>query len=107
MIDSSMKKTAADSKTTGNMDHTPPARLIAVRERMLEFYLVSTTQFSKTLVLDVIQFLKVGSIFNLNKVNTVPCMCAAALIFSLFRTASITAGYSSIYRKHYNTLLMI
>ena len=44
---------------------------------MLEFYL--TTQFINTLALDVIQVLDSRTIFNLAKVNTVLCMCAAAL----------------------------
>ena len=37
--------------------YTWPAWLIAVRERMLEFYSDSTTQFINTLALDVIQVL--------------------------------------------------
>ena len=37
------------------------------------------TQFINTLALDVIQVLDSGNCFNLATVNTVPCMCAAAL----------------------------
>ena len=61
----------------GLMDlHT--ACLVAVRESMLDFYSDCTTRFLNTLGLDVIQVLGVSTIFNLAKVNRVPCMYAAA-----------------------------
>ena len=59
--------------------HTRLAWLMAVRERLLEFYSDSTTQFISTLALALLVY------FNLAKV-TIPCMCTAAL--SLSQTAS-------------------
>ena len=67
-----------------------------------------TTQFINTLAMDVIQILDIRNYFYLAKVDTVPCMWAAAL--SPFRTASrqadslayiecITDAYSQLQKK--------
>ena len=54
----------------------------------------------------------VGTIFNLAKVNTIPCMCVAAL--SLFQTASrqldslaYIESINDAYIKYFINLLMI
>ena len=50
---------------------------------MLKFYSDSTAQFINTLALDVIQVLDSRNYFQSAKVNTVPCMCADTLFFSV------------------------
>ena len=55
------------------------------KDAVLSFIQTKPLNPSTHWALDVIQLI-VGTIFNLAKVSTVPCMCAAAL--SLFRTAS-------------------
>ena len=54
--------------------------LIAVRERLLEFYSALNYLIQQNaLALDVIQVLIVGAIFNLAKVSTIHCMFTATL----------------------------
>ena len=61
--------------------YTRPARLIAVRGMMLDFFSNKTTQFINTLALDVIQVLDSRNYLYLAKVNKVPCICVAAISF--------------------------
>ena len=65
----------------GNLDLHAPAWLIAVKERMLELIqtkLLKSTHWHWMCY----KFMIVGTVFNLAKVNTVPCMCAATLTLS-------------------------
>ena len=69
-----------------------PALLIAVWEGMLLLFRL-TTQFINTLHWMWNTFLIVGTIFNPAKVNTVPCMCAAALCLTDIESTDGSLAY--------------